>query len=109
MAIKKPHSHGQDSGNNDTGSTSGAIPVLSEVVSLRKPAAALSSERLAALQTELVARTLKTAEELLHAAARDIEATLLERVADQLRERLPEIVDRVLKEQLAQQHTPRNR
>jgi hypothetical protein len=101
VATRKSHS--------DTGSTSGSIPVLSEVVSLRRPAAALNPERLAALQTELIARTLKTAEELLHAAARDIEATLLERVADQLRARLPEIVDRVLKEQLAQQSNPRKR
>jgi hypothetical protein len=93
VATRKSHS--------DTGSTSGSIPVLSEVVSLRRPVATLNPERLAALQTELIARTLKTAEELLHAAARDI--------ADQLRARLPEIVDRVLKEQLAQQSGPRKR
>jgi hypothetical protein len=81
---------------------SGTIPVLSEVVSLRKATGpALSAERIAALQTELVAQTLKTAEELLHAAAREMEATLLERVADQLRARLPEIVDRVLRERLS--------
>ena len=101
MATKKSSS--------DAGASSGSIPVLSEVVSLRRPSAHLSPERLAALQTELVAQSLKTAEELLHAAARDIEATLLERVADQLRARLPEIVDRVLKEQLSRPNTPRNR
>jgi hypothetical protein len=101
VATKKPSSDGD--------STSGSIPVLSEVVSLRRPGAALAPEKLAALQTELVAQTLKTAEELLHAAARDIEATLLERVADELRSRLPEIVDRVLKEQLARPNGPRSR
>lgn len=101
MATKKSSS--------DAGASSGPIPVLSEVVSLRRPSANLSPERLAALQTELVAQSLKTAEELLHAAARDIEATLLERVADQLRARLPEIVDRVLKEQLSRPNPPRNR
>ena len=101
MATKKP--------SDETGSTNGSIPVLSEVVSLRRPNANLGPEKIAALQTELVAQTLKTAEELLHAAARDIEATLLERVADQLRARLPEIVDRVLKEQLSRASGPRHR
>ncbi len=90
-------------------SDGGSIPVLSEVVSLRRPNTALAPEKLAALQTELVAQALKTAEELLHAAARDIEATLLERVADELRSRLPEIVDRVLKEQLSSPNGPRGR
>ena len=99
--AKKPDS------DSASGGTTGPIPVLSEVVSLRKSAApALSPERVAALQTELVAQTLKTAEELLHAAAREMEATLLERVADQLRARLPEIVDRVLRERLAQRDGP---
>lgn len=106
MATKKPHSHG---GGQDSGSTSGSIPVLSEVVSLRKPAGAIGAERIAALQSEIVSQTLKTAEELLHAAAREMEATLLERVADQLRARLPEIVDRVLKERLTQPDTTRDR
>ena len=101
MVTKKPSNESEASGNS--------IPVLSEVVSLRRPAGQLGPERIAALQTELVAQTLKTAEELLHAAARDIEATLLERVADQLRARLPEIVDRVLKEQLARANGPRSR
>jgi hypothetical protein len=109
VATKKPHSHGNDNGDDAKGSAGGSIPVLSEVVSLRRPATALSSERLAALQTELVAQTLKTAEGLLHAAARDIEATLLERVADQLRTRLPEIVERVLKEQFAHRTNDRTR
>ena len=104
MATRKPPSE------SASGGSSGAIPVLSEVVSLRKATGpALSPERVAALQTELVAQTLKTAEELLHAAAREMEATLLERVADQLRARLPEIVDRVLRERLSQRDDPRPR
>lgn len=101
MATKKSSDDPPSSGNS--------IPVLSEVVSLRRPSASLGPERIAALQTELVAQTLKAAQELLHAAARDIEATLLERVADELRARLPEIVDRVLKDQLARANNPRNR
>jgi hypothetical protein len=109
VANKKPHSGGQETGGNDTGSTGGSIPVLSEVVSLRKASPAISAERIAALQSEIVSQTLKTAEELLHAAAREMEATLLERVADQLRARLPDIVDRVLKERLTQPDAPRDR
>ncbi len=109
MANKKPHSGGEETAGHDTSSTSGSIPVLSEVVSLRKAAPAFGAERIAALQSEIVSQTLKIAEELLHAAAREMEATLLERVADQLRARLPDIVDRVLKERLAQPDAPRDR
>jgi hypothetical protein len=37
----------------------------------------------------------------LHQAAKDIEATLFERVFDQLRAQLPELVDRVLRQHAA--------
>ena len=40
-------------------------------------------------------------DELLHAAARDIEAILLERVIDRLRAALPELVADAVREQLA--------
>ena len=40
-------------------------------------------------------------DELLHSAAREIEAVLLERVIDRLRAALPEIVAAALREQLA--------
>ena len=61
----------------------------------------LTEEDLAALQAELVSRTLKLTDELLHSAAREIEAVLLERVIDRLRAALPEIVAAALREQLA--------
>ena len=59
----------------------------------------LSEEDLAALQSQLVNRTLNLTDELLHAAARDIEAVMFERVIDRLRAALPELVAAALREQ----------
>lgn len=75
------------------------IPTLTEVVT-PAPAAGPSDDVLAAAQAELSVRVLKLAEELTHNAAREIEAVILERVCDQLRERLPELIDETLKSQL---------
>ena len=61
----------------------------------------LSDEDVAALQAMLVSRTLKLTDELLHAAARDIEAVMFERVIDRLRAALPDLVAAALREQLA--------
>jgi len=61
----------------------------------------LSEEDVAALQAMLVGRTLKLTDELLHAAARDIEAVMFERVIDRLRAALPDLVAAALREQLA--------
>ena len=94
------------------------LPILTDVVELHatgsfpkperetqaKPVLAgglLTEEDLAALQAQLVDRTLKLTDELLHSAAREIEAVLLERVIDRLRAALPEIVAAALREQLA--------
>jgi hypothetical protein len=71
------------------------VPVLTEVVT---PGNAPPPEAtIAAIQAELSARTLKLAEELLHSAARDMEAVLLERVRDQLKSALPGIIDETLR------------
>ena len=51
-----------------------------------------------AVHAAVVTETLKLADSLLHQATKDIEATLFERVFDQLRAQLPELVDRVLRE-----------
>ncbi len=61
----------------------------------------LSDEDVAALQAVLVNRTLKLTDELLHAAARDIEAVMFERVIDRLRAALPDLVAAALREHLA--------
>ena len=63
--------------------------------------ALLTPEDIAALQATLVSRTMNLTDELLHAAARDIEAVMFERVIDRLRAALPELVAAALREHLA--------
>ena len=54
-----------------------------------------------AVHAAVLTETLKLADSLLRQAARDIEATLFERVFDRLRIELPELVDRALREHAA--------
>ncbi len=61
----------------------------------------LSPDDIAALQAALVSRMMNLTDELLHAAARDIEAVMFERVIDRLRAALPELVAAALREHLA--------
>jgi len=94
------------------------LPILTDVVELHatgsfpKPEPApqpdspyagglLSEEDVAALQDLLVSRTLNLTDELLHTAAREVEAVILERVTDRLRAALPDLVAAALREQLA--------
>ena len=74
------------------------IPTLTDVVSLEPRG--IPPDVMAALHADLTAAVIKLAEELLHSASREMEAVLFERVCDRLRDRLPEIVDRALKERL---------
>jgi hypothetical protein len=55
-----------------------------------------------ALHAAILTETLNLADSLLHQAAKDIEAALFERVSDCLRTQLPELLDRILHEQAAQ-------
>ena len=76
------------------------IPILTEeVVSNDAKPASLDVK---AVHAALVTETLNLADSLLHRAAKDIEAALFERVFDQLRAQLPELVDRVLREHAEQ-------
>jgi hypothetical protein len=94
------------------------LPILTDVVELhatgsfpkpeRSPEAEaplagglLTEEELAALQALLVDRTLNLTDELLHSAAREIEAVMFDRVIDRLRAALPELVAAALREQLS--------
>jgi hypothetical protein len=54
-----------------------------------------------AVHASILTATLALADSLLRQAARDIEATLFERVFDRLRSELPELVDRALREHAA--------
>lgn len=93
------------------------IPILTDVVELRAAAGSTgvharleppdqesagihSAEELAALQADLVGRTLNLTDELLHSAAREMEGVLFERVLDRLRAALPDIVAAALREHL---------
>ena len=75
------------------------IPILTEEA--EKNDAKLASLDVKAVHAALVTETLNLADSLLHRAAKDIEAALFERVFDQLRAQLPELVDRVLREHAA--------
>jgi len=72
------------------------IPILTEPAE-KLPDAAASLD-LNAAHAAILTETLKLADTLLRQAARDIEATLFERVFDRLRTALPELVDRALRE-----------
>jgi len=72
------------------------IPILTE-----SPAAGTEPEQrfdFNAAHAAILTETLKLADSLLRQAARDIEATLFDRVFDRLRNALPELVDRALRE-----------
>ena len=95
------------------------LPILTDVVELHatgsfpKPERAPEAEEAAAPRAccrrtksrrcsrLLVSRTLNLTDELLHSAAREIEAVMFERVIDRLRAALPELVAAALREQLA--------
>ena len=73
------------------------IPILTEPIG--KPAdASTPAFDFNAVHAAILTETLKLADSLLRQAARDIEATLFERVFDRLRTELPELVDRALRE-----------
>ncbi len=82
------------------------IPILTDAIddgdeaSHEDAVADARSANLRALQSAIVAETLQLADSLLHQAAKDIEATLFENVYDRLRAELPELVNRILHDQM---------
>ncbi len=72
------------------------IPILTDAVENESRPYAFFDAK--AVHAAVVTETLNLADSLLHQAAKDIVATLFERVFDQLRAQLPELVDRVLRE-----------
>jgi Zn-dependent M32 family carboxypeptidase len=75
------------------------IPILTDAV--EKDGRLYSYIDAKAVHAAVVTEALKLADSLLHQATKDIEAILFERVLDQLRAQLPELVDRVLSEHAA--------
>jgi hypothetical protein len=80
------------------------IPVLTEAVG--EEAVGYTAQNARAMHAALVAETLNLADSLLHRATKDIEAILFERIRDELRALLPELVDRVLREHSLPRRTP---
>jgi Zn-dependent M32 family carboxypeptidase len=72
------------------------IPILTTAVDESATAPAAFDSK--ALHAAILDETLQLADSLLHQAAKDIEAILFEKVFDQLRAQLPEMLDRILKE-----------
>ena len=82
------------------------IPILTETI--KESVESSLSFDAKAVHAAILSETLELADSLLHQAAKDIEATLFERVLDRLRARLPELVDRILREHAAAQDDPQN-
>jgi Zn-dependent M32 family carboxypeptidase len=80
------------------------IPILTDAV--EKPGQTSLPFNTKAIHAAIVTETLKLADSLLHLAAKDIEATLFERVFDRLRAQLPELVDRALREHATGAESP---
>jgi Zn-dependent M32 family carboxypeptidase len=81
------------------------IPILTDAVKETAPASSIDAM---AVHAAILTETLALADSLLHQAAKDIEATLFERVLDRLRAQLPELVDRILREHAATQEEPKD-
>ena len=84
------------------------IPVLTDIIEeesapeqlvVEDPSA--NEELIAELQTKLSVGAFTLTEQLLHSAISEMEATLFEQVLNRLRQELPELVDSVLREHLA--------
>jgi hypothetical protein len=82
------------------------IPILTETI--KESVESSLSFDAKAVHAAILSETLELADSLLHQAAKDIEATLFERVFDRLRAQLPELVDRVLREHAAPQVVPKD-
>lgn len=91
----------------------GSVPILKQQAPegaapgppvLRSVAVAAPSQitdhELAALKAELVAVAWEVVVDLLHSAVHEVEAALFEQVSSRLREELPEIVERALRNHL---------
>ena len=77
------------------------VPVLTEVVEQAVLVdERYSSEDLALLEDEISRESLRLAEQLLHEVAREMEVVLFNRVLSRMKEELPALVDKILREHL---------
>lgn len=84
--------------DNPLDEESGDIPVLMDAEPPPEPR--ITEEDLASVQAELTTLTRDLTDRLLDHAMRDMEAALVEQVSNRLREELPELIERVLREHL---------
>jgi hypothetical protein len=82
------------------------IPVLTDVIDETAGSEESGDPRaietlIAELQTELSASAFALTEQVLRAAFAEMEAALFEQITARLRQELPELVDRVLRERLS--------
>ncbi|NNC63598.1 MAG: hypothetical protein HKN84_02330 [Gammaproteobacteria bacterium] len=85
------------------------IPVLTDVITdddaagIGEATATVDPESLIAeLQTQLASNAYALTEQLLHNAFAEMEATLFTQISARLREELPELIDRILREHLGE-------
>jgi hypothetical protein len=83
------------------------IPVLTDVVTERDEDGlgeatpnVDNASLIAELQTQLASGAYTLTEELLHSAFAELEATVFKQVTIKLRQELPELIDRILREHL---------
>jgi hypothetical protein len=83
------------------------IPVLTDVVTGGEdadlgegPPSIDHASLIAELQTQLAANAYALTEQVLHSAFAEMEATLFEQISKRLRQELPELIDRILREHL---------
>lgn len=85
------------------------IPVLTDVItddeaaSIGEATASVDHASLIAeLQTQLASNAYALTEQLLHNAFAEMEATLFAQISARLRQELPELIDRILREHLGE-------
>ena len=83
------------------------IPVLTDVIpddetsdSTDSPATVDRASLIAELQTQLASNAYGLTEQLLRNALAEMEATIFAQISERLREELPELIDRILREHL---------
>ena len=81
------------------GTEAPAGPPVLQSVAVAAPSQ-MSDHELAALKAELVAVAWEVVLDSLHSAVREVEAALFEQVSSRLRDELPEIIERALRNHL---------
>lgn len=84
--------------DNPVDDESDHVPVLMDAEPSPEPG--ITEQDLASVQAELTTLTRDLTDRLLDHAMRDMEAALVEQVSNRLREELPELIARVLREHL---------